>query len=112
MLRQGGAFLGTPECQVLSTKGQKIPVHRQRMSVGQARAVSVLPDVSGAVRSTLHFHANHCMFMHISLLLECRDPTMHGWRNQEPRQWPAVPGSVPGAAPPVAWYNGQVQKRL
>lgn len=70
MLRQGGACLGTPECQVLSTKGQKIPVNRQRMSVGQARAVSVLPDVSGAVRSTLHFHANHCMFMHISLLLD------------------------------------------
>lgn len=32
---------------------------------------------------------------------------MHGWRNQEARRWPAVP--VPEAAPPVAWYSGQVQ---
>lgn len=32
---------------------------------------------------------------------------MHGWRNQEPRPWPAVPVSVPGLALPVQWPGAE-----
>jgi len=49
------------------------------------------------------------MHVHANLITagECRDPTMPAWRNQEPRQWPAVPVSVPGAALPVQWIGAE-----
>lgn len=76
-LRQGGACPGIPECQVLSTKGQKILVHKPRISVGQSEAVSVHPDVAGAVLAPFHTHANCCMVMQSSSLLESVDIPPH-----------------------------------